>query len=86
MNGHGSALQHAVNCLRDGRLSEAEQICRQIVAVDAQIADAWHLLGVIGLQSGKYDAAFENLQRAVVIRPQDAAAWNSWIGLACLRR
>ena len=44
----GKALQHH----RAGRLTEAEQIYRQILTIDTQQADSLHLLGMVAYQAG----------------------------------
>jgi protein O-GlcNAc transferase len=63
-----TALQHH----KSGRLSEAEEIYRQILAVQPQHADALHLLGVIAYQVGKHDFAIEYIQRAIGLNGTDA--------------
>jgi protein O-GlcNAc transferase len=63
------ALQFAAQCHQAGRLEEAEQICRQILAADQEYAGAWHLLGVIAYQVGKYDLAVEQIGRALSLEP-----------------
>ncbi|MGO9184915.1 tetratricopeptide repeat protein [Mycobacterium sp.] len=47
------ALAIAVQHHQAGRLQAAEQIYRQILAVEPNHADAWDLLGVIAHQVGK---------------------------------
>ena len=51
------AIQHH----QAGRLQAAEQIYRQILAVEPNHADAIHLLGVIAAQAGKHEDAVETL-------------------------
>jgi Tfp pilus assembly protein PilF len=48
-----------------GRLEAAEQTYREILTVDPNQADAWHLLGVIALQLGNYEFAVESISRAI---------------------
>ena len=48
-----TAVQHH----QAGRLETAEQIYRQILAVEPDRADAVHLLGVLAHQSGKHEMA-----------------------------
>jgi protein O-GlcNAc transferase len=59
------ALAVALQCHQAGRLPEAEQIYRQILAVEPNHADALHLLGVIAHQQGKCSAAVEYIERAI---------------------
>jgi len=58
-----TALQHHQN----GRLSEAEQIYRQILAVNPSHADSLHLLGMIAYQAGDLDLAADLIRRAIAI-------------------
>jgi len=71
------ALQIAVDHQRAGRLPEAEQICRQILAVEPNYADAWHVLGLIANQVGNWKAAAECIGRAVALNPADAEAHSN---------
>jgi len=73
----GLAVQHH----QAGRLREAEQIYRQILAQQPRHADAMHLLGVIGLQTGRNDAAVEMIRRALEINPGIPGA-HSNLGIA----
>src|SRR5688572_14601375 len=63
------ALALAVEHHEKGRLADAEQIYRQILAIDPQDADALHLLGVIGLQVGQHEVAVECIRRAIALDP-----------------
>jgi protein O-GlcNAc transferase len=67
----------AVDHHQAGRIAEAEKLCRQIVAANPGHAEAWHLLGVMALQSANTIAASEYLQRAAVLAPQDAEIHNN---------
>ena len=53
------ALAIAVQHHQAGQLQAAEQIYRQILAVDPNQADALHLLGVIASQTGQHEVAVE---------------------------
>ena len=76
------ALANAVQHQRAGRLQAAEQIYRQILAVDPDHHHASHLLEVIACQDGQYQAGAECIQRALAYRPDWAAAHynlgNAW--------
>jgi predicted O-linked N-acetylglucosamine transferase (SPINDLY family) len=52
-----------------GRLAEAEQGYKQILALDAQNADAHHLFGVLAYQVGRFDIAVQLISEAVKRRP-----------------
>jgi len=67
------ALQHH----QAGRLREAEQIYRQILAQQPEHADAIHNLGMISFQVGRNDVAVELLRRAIVVNPSYAPAHNN---------
>ncbi len=71
------ALQAAVNYHQAGRLREAENIYRQILAAEPENADANHLLGIIAQQFGKHEAAAKLISRAIYIRPHDPAYHNN---------
>jgi Flp pilus assembly protein TadD len=70
-----SALQHH----QAGRLNEAEQIYRQILAMDAGHADSLHLLGMIAYQVQRYEVAVEMIRRAIAI-DNDNASYHSNLG------
>ncbi len=69
------AIQHH----RAGRLQAAEQIYRQILAVEPNHADAIHLLGVIASQVGKHEIAVEYIGRAIRLKG-NAAPFHSNLG------
>jgi Flp pilus assembly protein TadD len=71
------ALAIAVQHHQAGRLQAAEQIYRQILAVEPNHADAWHLLGVIAHQAGKHEVAVEYIGRAIGLNRTDAAFHNN---------
>jgi tetratricopeptide (TPR) repeat protein len=60
-----------------GQLQEAEMVYRQIVAADANNAEAWHLLGVIAYQKRDYATAADCGKRAVAIRHDFPEALNN---------
>jgi predicted O-linked N-acetylglucosamine transferase (SPINDLY family) len=59
------ALQHH----QAGRLREAEQLYRQILAQQPRHADAMHLLGVIAHQAGRHDAGADLIRAAITLQP-----------------
>jgi Flp pilus assembly protein TadD len=71
------ALATAIQHHQAGRLRAAEQICRQILAVEPNHADAIHLLGVIALQAGKPGIAIEYIQRAIALKGNAPAFHNN---------
>ena len=92
-----AALAIAFQHHQAGRLAEAEQIYRQILAAEPNHADALHLLGVIAHQMGRHEVAVEYIGRAIGLKA-DAAAYHNSLGearralrrlpeaLACYRR
>ena len=64
------AIQHH----QSGRLQEAEQIYRQIVAVEPNHAGAIHLLGVVAFQAGKFDEAVARYRQVLELQPKYAEA------------
>ena len=81
------ALAIAVQHHQGGRLQTAEQIYRQILAVEPNQVDAIHLLGVIAHQAGKHEVAVEYIGRAIGLKA-DAAPFHNNLGEAyrALRR
>src|SRR5258707_878121 len=77
MNTIAEALKVALEYHQAGRLPEAEQIYRQILAADPQQADAWHWLGVLALQMGQYPLAAEYIVRATHFNPNMPVAYSN---------
>jgi Tfp pilus assembly protein PilF len=67
------ALQHH----QAGRLREAEQLYRQVLARQPEHADAIHFLGVIAHQVGRNDIAVGLIRRAIALNPNNADAHNN---------
>src|SRR5579872_292146 len=68
----GEALNYAERCLAEGRLMEAEAVCRQILAAQPNLPEAEHLLGIIAHHNGKLADAIAHVQRAIGLAPQVA--------------
>ena len=69
------AVQHH----QSGRLQAAEQIYRQILAVEPNQADALHLLGVIAHQTGRHEVAVEYIGRAITLaRRMRLSSTTTW--------
>ena len=81
------ALAIAVQHHQAGRLQAAEQIYRQILAIEPNQPDALHLLGVIAHQLGKHEVAVEYIGRAIRLQG-NAAFYHNNLGEAyrALRR
>jgi len=63
-------LRTAMRHHQAGRLRDAEQAYRQILAVQPDHADALHLLGVLLHQEGKSNLAIDCIERAIALQPQ----------------
>src|SRR5262245_64721264 len=67
----------AVTLHQAGRLSEAEGIYRNILAIDPKHVDSLHLLGVIALQFGRPDVAVELIGQAISVNKRNAEYHNN---------
>lgn len=67
------AITLAVEHHRAGRLQEAEQLYRQVLAQSPGHADALHLLGVLAHQVGRQDLAIQLITRAISVSPNNDA-------------
>src|SRR5438477_3284145 len=63
------ALKIGMEHHRAGRFAEAEQIYRQIIAVEPRNGDAWHYLGVLAHQLGQYPQAEQIYRHLLEIHP-----------------
>jgi tetratricopeptide (TPR) repeat protein len=71
------SLAIALSLHQAGRLAEAAEIYRQILAAEPTCAQAWHLLGTAVYQSGQHAMAAECLGRALSLNPRFAEAHNN---------
>ncbi len=67
-----AAYQQAVRLHGTGRLAEAEQLYRQILAAVPNHADSLHMLGVLALQAGHPRDALQCLDAALHLKPTAA--------------
>lgn len=65
-----SALKH----FTEGKPEEAEAICQQALTAEPQQPDALRLLGVIAVQRGNHDLAFDFLNQAIAAKADFAEA------------
>jgi tetratricopeptide (TPR) repeat protein len=68
----GEALMLADRYRGEGRLVEAEALCRRVLEAQPSQPEAQHLLGVIAHQNGKLANAIEHVRRAVKLAPRNA--------------
>jgi protein O-GlcNAc transferase len=71
------ALAAAIAHHQAGRLSEAEQVYREILQLEPGHAESWHSLGMIAYQMGNRNVAAEHIQRALTLRPDYAEAYSN---------
>src|ERR1700687_5711513 len=72
---------------KQGKLSEAATIYKEILRDDENHFDAIHLLGVVSLQTGNFHNAVELLSRAITLNPNVAGVHsNCGTALASLKR
>lgn len=69
-----SLLLNAALAYQAGRLLEAENLCRDIVAADARYAPALQLLGMIAARTGRSDLAIKLLGEAISLEPRSVDA------------
>jgi predicted O-linked N-acetylglucosamine transferase (SPINDLY family) len=71
------AFELALQYHRAGRLQEAEQVYRQILAQQPNHADALHHLGIMAHQAGRIDIAVDLIRRAIALNPNWPEARNN---------
>jgi FkbM family methyltransferase len=69
------AFHLAVEHYHSGNLERSGKICREIVGVQPNNAQALHLLGVISYLLKKYDSAIKYFQESLLFNPSDAEAF-----------
>lgn len=65
-------FQSGVRLHNTGRLAEAEQVYRQVLAAEPRHADSLHMLGVLASQIGQSQAAISCIDQAIAIKPSAA--------------
>jgi tetratricopeptide (TPR) repeat protein len=68
-----AALQHH----RQRRMAEAEDLYRQVLAVDPNYIDALHMLGVLAYQAGRAEAAVDLIGRAIALNAANPSFHNN---------
>lgn len=69
-----------------GRLADAEQVYRQVLAAAPRHAEAMHALGALAIQAGRPDAAETLLSQAIALKPAAVFQLTRAAALLALRR
>ncbi|MBM4146316.1 MAG: tetratricopeptide repeat protein [Nitrospira sp.] len=69
------ALQLAVDHHHAGNLQKAVDVCREILKINPNDAEALHLLGVIYYQLGDNDFALKHISESLSLNPSNAEAY-----------
>ncbi len=70
-------LNDAIRHFGEGRMPQAEETCRKILADDPDHPTALNLLGAIVSAAGETDRAVEFVSRAIAVKPDYAEAHNN---------
>ena len=73
-----ATLQDARMAFAEGRLTDSEDICREILGKDERCAGAWHLMGKMAALQGDLEAAGEFASVACDLDPQGAEFLRDW--------
>jgi predicted O-linked N-acetylglucosamine transferase (SPINDLY family) len=71
------AFDLAVRHQSEGRLNEAEQVYRQILALHPGHTAAMHNLGLIAHLDGRYELAVDLIRKAIALGPESAGSYFS---------
>ena len=71
------ALESAVRHYHAGDLQQAEEVSRGVLEHEPDNTEALHILGIIALQRGNYDIAFDLVSKAVIINASNPTYHNS---------
>ena len=74
-----ATIRDALQRHQAGRLTEAEQLYREALAIDPENADCLHLLGMIAFQFGNHAQAAALIRKAIAIH-KTAASYHSNLG------
>jgi predicted O-linked N-acetylglucosamine transferase (SPINDLY family) len=74
MTAVAETLALALHHHQTGDLERAEQLYREILNVNPQHVDAWHLLGLVAGLTGRHKLAIDHLRQAVRLNPNFAEA------------
>jgi protein O-GlcNAc transferase len=80
-----AAFQQAIVLHQQGRPFQADALCAEVLRADPRHYGAWHLRGLLALESGNTDVGVEWIERSLKIYSNQAAA-HSNIGNALLSK
>ena len=70
-------FQQAVAFHQAGQLAQAERMCKQILRYNSQNAEAFHFLGIIACQTGKFPVAVDLIIHAIDIDSKQSSFYYS---------
>jgi tetratricopeptide (TPR) repeat protein len=73
----GQMFDAAMQDHQQGRMAEAENLYRQILAVDPNHIDSLHMLGVLAYQAARPEAAIDLIGRAIALQGDNASFHNN---------
>jgi len=68
-------LKEAIGLHQRGEALQAERIYREVIAVDAGVADAWHMLAIAQADQGRFGEAAQAARSATELRPAIPQYW-----------
>lgn len=71
------AIKQSSVLFNQGRYQQAESLCRSVLAVHPNNADAHHILGVIALRCNNYGAAIKFIKKAIKSNKKNAEYYDS---------
>jgi glycosyltransferase involved in cell wall biosynthesis len=83
---HNATISDAQRAFDGGHLSDAEDICREILGKDERCAGAWHLMGKMAALQGDLETAGEFSSVACDLDPQNAEFLRELAEVFCGRR
>jgi tetratricopeptide (TPR) repeat protein len=71
-NSHQQSLKKAAECLSAGDLAQAQSLLQLVLSENDKDPDGLHLMGLVGLEAGRYPAAVSLIESALSLRPLDS--------------
>ena len=71
-------LTSARICFRQGKIGEAETLCKEAIESDEHCAQAWHLLGLVDFNLKRNDEAVEHLTKSIELQADWAESHGDW--------